>query len=126
MLIRFATTTFVASIFAAALATGCTVSASTDTGTDSTLRIQNDEDFDITHLWIDPSGFAESDDLLGGVPLQTGGDFIDVQVSCGTYDIEFTDDGPAPNDCQIQDFSLCGESDLLDIDTAFVADCVFQ
>ncbi|HEY3806629.1 MAG TPA: hypothetical protein VGL61_28685 [Kofleriaceae bacterium] len=127
MLIRFATTTFAVSLVAA-LVTGCTVTTNDDDDDSSaSLTIVNDESFDIDNIFISPSGFAQSDDILGGTVLEPSpavDDTITVTVDCGTYDIEIVDDSGVDNDCYISDYSLCGTDDEWDItDDFFNSSC---
>jgi hypothetical protein len=123
MLIRFATTTFAVSLFAAALATGCTVTTNDDDdGSTASLTITNDETFDITNIYISPSGFETDDDILNGIALDNTppDNMVTVSVDCGTYDIEIVD---PESDCYIQDYSLCGTDDEWDITDSFFAGC---
>jgi hypothetical protein len=123
MLIRFATTTFAVSLFAAALATGCTVTTSNDDdGSTASLTITNDETFDITNIYISPSGFETDDDILGGVPLDNTppDNTVTVSVTCDSYDIEIVD---PVSDCYISDYSLCGTDDEWDITDSFFDGC---
>jgi hypothetical protein len=119
MLIRFATITFAASLMAG-LATGCTVTTSSDDGSDSTLTIVNDESFDIDNIYISPSGWATSDDILAGVPLDNG-DSITVSLECDSYDVEIID--ATGTDCYISDYSLCGTDDEWDLTDSFFDEC---
>jgi hypothetical protein len=123
MLTRFATTTFFASLLAAGLATGCTVSASTNT--DSILTIDNQETFEIDNIFIGPDdgSFVETDDILDGIPLQPG-ESITVQVVCGTYDIVVTDPTTGAGGCDAGAFDLCASNDEFIIDDAFFNDCL--
>ena len=120
MLNRFAKFTFAASILVGALvATGCTVTTSDDDSSDASLKIVNDETFDIENIYISPSGFDQSDDILGGIPLDNG-DSITVSVQCDTYDIEIID---PISDCYISEYSLCGTDDEWDITDSFFDGC---
>jgi hypothetical protein len=121
MLIRFATTTLAASLFAGVLATGCTVTTSSDDdGSSATLTIVNDETFDIDNIYISPSGWATDDDILAGVPLDNG-DSITVSVTCDDYDVEIID--ATGTDCYISEYSLCGTDDTWDLTDAFFDGC---
>jgi hypothetical protein len=123
MLIRFATTTLAASLLAGILATGCTVTTSSDDdGSSATLTIVNDESFEIDNIYISPSGWATGDDVLGGVPLSNdpGDNSITVSVTCDDYDIEIVD---PESDCYIAEYSLCGTDDEWDITDSFFAGC---
>jgi hypothetical protein len=120
MLIRFATTTFAVSLVAA-LATGCTVTTSNDDdGGTASLKIINDESFDIDNIYISPSGFETDDDILGGVALSPGDD-ITVSVTCDDYDIEIID--ATGTDCYISEYSLCGTDDEWDLTDSFFDSC---
>src|ERR1700689_57085 len=106
MLIRFATTTLAASLLAGVLATGCTVTTSSDDdGSSATLTIVNAESFDIHNIYISPPGGGTADEGLGGVPLDNG-DMIPVSVTCDDYDVEIID--ATGTDCYISEYSLCG------------------
>ena|ERR1700733_15345533 len=121
MLIRFATTTLAASLLAGVLATGCTVTTSSgDDGSSATLTIVNDESFDIDNIYISPSGFDQTDDILGGVPLDNG-DTITVSVTCDDYDVEIID--ATGTDCYISEYSLCGTDDTWDLTDSFFDGC---
>ncbi len=121
MLIRFATTTLAASLLAGILATGCTVTTSSDDdGSSATLTIVNDETFDIDNIYISPSGWATDDDVLGGVPLDNG-DMITVSVTCDDYDVEIID--ATGTDCFISEYSLCGTDDTWDLTDSFFDTC---
>jgi|HubBroStandDraft_6_1064221.scaffolds.fasta_scaffold527126_2 hypothetical protein len=118
MLNRFAKITFAASLLVGAFATGCTVTTSDDSG-DASLKIVNDESFDIDNIYISPSGFDQSDDILGGIPLDNG-DSITISVECDSYDIEIID---TVSDCYISAYSLCGTDDEWDITDSFIEEC---
>jgi hypothetical protein len=121
MLIRFATTTLAASLLAGVLATGCTVTTSSDDdGSSATLTIVNDETFDIDNIYISPSGWDTTDDVLGGVPLDNG-DMITVSVTCDDYDVEIID--ATGTDCYISEYSLCGTDDTWDLTDSFFETC---
>ncbi len=120
MLNRFAKITFAASlIVVGAFATGCTVTTSDNSG-DASLKIVNDETFDIDNIFISPSGFDQSDDVLGGIPLDNG-DSITVSVQCDSYDVEIID--ATGTDCFISEYSLCGTDDEWDLTDSFFDGC---
>ena len=121
MLIRFATISFAASLMAGVLATGCTVTTSSDDdGTNTSITIDNEESFPIDNIWISPTGWAQSDDVLEGVPLdpQTT---ITVALDCGTYDVEILDD--TSTYCYISAYDVCGSNDTWVLTDAFFDDC---
>jgi len=117
MLTRFAKITFASSLFAAALATGCTVT--TSTGTDTTLTVDNEESFEIDNIWISPDSFAETDDILGGIPLQPG-ETITVSVECDNYDITVAD---PTETCEVGNYALCGGDNEFILDNTFFDTC---
>lgn len=117
MLTRLTKITLLATLLTAtaALGTGCTTS---DDDSSATLTINNQESFEITDIYINPSGFDQSDNILSDGPLDPG-DSVQISVDCGTYDVEIVDESGA--DCEITDYSLCASDDTWDITDSFCA-----
>ena len=119
---RFSSITLMSTLFIASLGAslvgGC--SSSSDDSSDASLKIINDESFDITHIYIDSVGdedFTSGTDILEGMPALANGDTITVSATCDNYDIEIVDESGA--DCIIQNYALCASDNELDITDSF-------
>jgi hypothetical protein len=83
--------------------TGCV--ASSNSGPDATLRVQNSSDFSIVELYVTPVGNPDwGRNLLAGDVLAPG-ESTTLGVNCDTYDVRLVDDSNV--DCEVHDVDLC-------------------
>ena len=90
-------------LFGAGALAGC--SSDDNSGSDATLSVHNESDFQIVELHVTAVGNSDwGPNLLGNNPLDPG-DQITLGVNCGTYDALLIDE--AGVDCQLQSKDLC-------------------
>jgi len=88
-------------------ATGCTVSATTNTSSD--LTVTNSSSFDIQELYLTfstSSGWGANH--LGSNPLLPGESITLAGISCDTYDVLLVDQTGAK--CEHDNLNLCAQS----------------
>ena len=98
------TSILASTLLVSALATGCTVSSSTNGS--SSLTVTNNSSFDIKELYLTfsvSSGFGVNH--LGNNPLLPGEQIVLDGIACDTYDVLFVDETNA--ECETDGISLC-------------------
>jgi hypothetical protein len=101
--------------------TGCFVTTSDD-GTDSTLTVENQSSFTIEEVHVAPVESTEWGPNLVPEALLPG-EAVDIDVSCGTYDVLVVDE--TNTDCVLTSFDLCFSSGTWVVTDATLDRCAF-
>lgn len=90
---------------ACALGSLTVAACSSDSGTDASLRVQNDSDFSIVEIRVTSVGNTDwGPNLIAGDSLDPG-DTLTIDVTCDTYDALLVDESGV--DCQLHSVDLC-------------------